>query len=870
MPQYRLIATNDRAKALIGPHGCDIVLYGDTRIGRGVAGPQTFTLPVDWLQFSSRHCRVYSADGNHWHVEDTSTNGTYVNDVRVPKNGSLPLPLGARLRLSNIGMHDPILEFELKRFEEAQPEPEAGSVKALPGGSGMKRHSLSQATGSDLKKKSRLEGSRGKGASPLSAGPTEKEELAASLANARKELRHSNEQLQQARLAEARLAAQVTQERAAKMALVAAGAMPAKAVQGLARQQDGDIEPDRHAAEVQALIREVEVLKAELAQAREAAQTANADAAAARAQAAEAEEDRRSALAAAEAAKEAAAEFKRTTEEAEAQASAFSIKAQTAEQLAGQARSETDAAVGKAAKAEEGKKAATAEVERLKQQLQLASDTALEMSRNSDTKTGRLHVQLRRETEARAAADEKVRALEADLAAAVALEEKVTAEAEAWQGRAEQAVHDLAEAKAQHRALMDSAAALAQRHTTMEYWVADIAKSLLQTPAALARLDEARTACLQAHEGVQSSLAATADLLEGLRAIPDLIQGKVGAVGPGSTLPSLPNMPMPGTTPQPSPLKPRGSHGAASMGNGPRTASSEPAASAGVRSEAGLPAAPGGHSVAGQPPWSPQATQGPPIARGAAAPVAVGQPSPAPSARHSSPQSLAHSPSQPTMQPHSRTQAPRSTQAQTQAPSQLAAQERSQLRALAQAPLGTQAASQPQAASQASTPAQLATQPLSPSAMRARSQTPTKTLSRAGTHASQRSPVQTSPPSGARPDSRVLTQRQHQPAMPTHSQPLSKVPSQQSQPPASLGPPLPGMQGASPPLASPPGGSVGQGEAFSVLEVLLPTQAHTPAAPLAPGPRTFLSQESKIPDARAQPRTRYCCGKHATSPSHTL
>lgn len=62
MPQYRLIATNDRAKALIGPHGCDIVLYGDTRIGRGVAGPQTFTLPVDWLQFSTRHCRVYSAD----------------------------------------------------------------------------------------------------------------------------------------------------------------------------------------------------------------------------------------------------------------------------------------------------------------------------------------------------------------------------------------------------------------------------------------------------------------------------------------------------------------------------------------------------------------------------------------------------------------------------------------------------------------------------------------------------------------------------------------------------------------------------------------------------------------------------------------
>lgn len=70
---------------------------------------------------------------------------------------------------------EPNNRFELKRFEEAQPEPEAGSAKALPGGTGMKRHSLSQAMGSDLKKKSRLEGSRGKGASPLSAGPIEKE-----------------------------------------------------------------------------------------------------------------------------------------------------------------------------------------------------------------------------------------------------------------------------------------------------------------------------------------------------------------------------------------------------------------------------------------------------------------------------------------------------------------------------------------------------------------------------------------------------------------------------------------------------------------------------------------------------------------------
>lgn len=50
---------------------------------------------------------VVTAQGTHWHVEDTSTNGTFVDGVRVPKNGSLPLPLGALLRLSNVAPRDP-------------------------------------------------------------------------------------------------------------------------------------------------------------------------------------------------------------------------------------------------------------------------------------------------------------------------------------------------------------------------------------------------------------------------------------------------------------------------------------------------------------------------------------------------------------------------------------------------------------------------------------------------------------------------------------------------------------------------------------------------------------------------------------------
>ncbi|KAG1680607.1 hypothetical protein FOA52_015056 [Chlamydomonas sp. UWO 241] len=64
-----------------------------------------YQLKMDWIQFSQNHCRVYCKEDDAtgalaWFVEDTSTNGTWVNSARVPKGGSVPIGEGDALRLS--------------------------------------------------------------------------------------------------------------------------------------------------------------------------------------------------------------------------------------------------------------------------------------------------------------------------------------------------------------------------------------------------------------------------------------------------------------------------------------------------------------------------------------------------------------------------------------------------------------------------------------------------------------------------------------------------------------------------------------------------------------------------------------------------
>lgn len=60
---YTLRACSDKAKSYHNDStgGCDIPLCtsNETQVGRGVNGPSDFVLPIDWVQISTRHCRLY-------------------------------------------------------------------------------------------------------------------------------------------------------------------------------------------------------------------------------------------------------------------------------------------------------------------------------------------------------------------------------------------------------------------------------------------------------------------------------------------------------------------------------------------------------------------------------------------------------------------------------------------------------------------------------------------------------------------------------------------------------------------------------------------------------------------------------------------
>lgn len=103
-------------------------------------------------QFSSRHCRILSLPVEQvrfgvrelwkpitlrctlsayltaplpcqgeptWYVEDQSTNGTWINDIRVPKGSSLPMHSGDVLRLSS-GTSSNVLEFRFESVDAVQ------------------------------------------------------------------------------------------------------------------------------------------------------------------------------------------------------------------------------------------------------------------------------------------------------------------------------------------------------------------------------------------------------------------------------------------------------------------------------------------------------------------------------------------------------------------------------------------------------------------------------------------------------------------------------------------------------------------------------------------------------------------------------
>ncbi|GLI65052.1 hypothetical protein VaNZ11_008478 [Volvox africanus] len=112
MPRWRLTPISGLALEITQ----DVCLNGSLRIGRNVVGPDALTLPPTMTQFSGMHCRVYAnlSSGNmQWFVEDTSTNGTFVDGERVVRNSSVRLLEGSRLRLSSPPQET--LEFEFVR-----------------------------------------------------------------------------------------------------------------------------------------------------------------------------------------------------------------------------------------------------------------------------------------------------------------------------------------------------------------------------------------------------------------------------------------------------------------------------------------------------------------------------------------------------------------------------------------------------------------------------------------------------------------------------------------------------------------------------------------------------------------------------------
>jgi pSer/pThr/pTyr-binding forkhead associated (FHA) protein len=76
------------------------------QVGRGVVRSQGINVPEKWVQFSGTHCRIFMerapVSGECvWYVEDLSTNGTFLNDVRVPKKERHAMQPGDTLRLSS-------------------------------------------------------------------------------------------------------------------------------------------------------------------------------------------------------------------------------------------------------------------------------------------------------------------------------------------------------------------------------------------------------------------------------------------------------------------------------------------------------------------------------------------------------------------------------------------------------------------------------------------------------------------------------------------------------------------------------------------------------------------------------------------------
>ncbi|PSC76899.1 phosphatase 2C 6 [Micractinium conductrix] len=137
MPHFRLAALSARAQEFRGGEGggSDLRLPLDrpTRIGRAVGND--VQLPANWIQISSNHCSLlYDTEQEAWVVTDTSTNGTFVNGIKIGKGKAALLRPNDRLQLSVVDRTAPNnqMEYVLQRFE-GSPENANSAVQQAAG-----------------------------------------------------------------------------------------------------------------------------------------------------------------------------------------------------------------------------------------------------------------------------------------------------------------------------------------------------------------------------------------------------------------------------------------------------------------------------------------------------------------------------------------------------------------------------------------------------------------------------------------------------------------------------------------------------------------------------------------------------------------
>lgn len=102
-PCYRIVPQAGLAMEL--PHFTNGLSLPEStmNIGRSCRGKHDLEIPTSWVQFSSRHAlitRSKTDQGAVFTLTDTSTNGSYVNGVRVTKGQPVRVRVGDVIRLS--------------------------------------------------------------------------------------------------------------------------------------------------------------------------------------------------------------------------------------------------------------------------------------------------------------------------------------------------------------------------------------------------------------------------------------------------------------------------------------------------------------------------------------------------------------------------------------------------------------------------------------------------------------------------------------------------------------------------------------------------------------------------------------------------